>query len=142
MAKFYDTFVNFMFIGLTVFSIFAFIVFFQDENEVSDKLMDNEIMNNTYSSLETDLSNLRDDSQTQKTLFESETPTNGFGSILLFSILSVGKVFNGMIVGVFNTLIVLPVQFLGLNIVVVSVLSSILLLTIIIGLWAVYKLGG
>ena len=141
-AGFYKTFISFMFIGLVALSMFAFVINFQSENEVENKLMDNSIMNDTYYSLESDLSSLRSKSQSQKSLFESETPTGGFGTILLFSIVSVGKVFNGMIIGIFNTIIKLPVVFLGLDIAVVSVLGTILILTIIIGLWSVYKLGG
>lgn len=142
MASFTDLFNNFMLIGLVVLSMFAFGVFFQQENNVENPFIENTLMNNTYHSLYTDLNSLRDESQAQKTLFESENPTSGFGTILLFSIVSSGKVFNGMIVGVFNTIIKLPVVILGIDPVIVSVLSTLLILTIIIGLWVVYKLGG
>ena len=142
MAKFFDLFVNFMLVGLVVLSMFAFGVFFQEENGAEDPFMDNSLMNSTYSQLRTNLGGLSEQSQAQKTLFESENPTSGFGTILLFSIVSTGKVFNSMIIGVFNTLIKLPVVFLGLEPIIVSVISTILILTIIIGLWIVYKLGG
>ena len=142
MAKFSELFVSFMLIGLVIFSLFAFGVNFQEENNVENKFIEESLMNDTYSNLRTDLGSLRDKNQAQKTLFESENPTSGFGSILLFSIVSSGKVFNGMIVGLFNTLIKLPVAFLGLDPVIVSVLSTILILIIIIGLWVMYKLGG
>ena len=142
MAKFYELFINFMLVGLVVLSLFAFSSFFQDDNNAENKFMENTLMNDTYGDLRTDLGGLRDQSQAQKTLFESENPTSGFGTILLFSIVSTGKVFNGMVVGVFNTLIKLPVVFLGLDPVIVSVISTMLILTIIIGLWIIYKLGG
>jgi len=142
MAKFYDLFINMMLVGLVVLSIFAFGVFFQEENNVENQFIENSVMNTTYSQLKDDLGGLRDESQKQKTFFERENPTGGFGSILLFSIVSTGKVFNGMIIGVFNTLIKLPVVFLGLDPILVSVISTMLILTIIIGLWIVYKLGG
>lgn len=142
MAQFYKLFINFMFVGLVVFSMFAFGVFFQEENNAEKPFVENSLMNQTYNSLRTDLVGLRSKSQAQKTLFESENPTGGFGTILLFSIVSTGKVFNGMIIGTFNTLIKLPVVFLGLDPVIISVLSTMLIITIIIGLWIMYKLGG
>ena len=142
MAKFEGVFVNFMILGLLIFGTLALIISMQDNNSIDDKFADNTLINNTYSTLETDLTGFRTEAQSQKTLFESENPTSGFGTILLFSIVSVGKVFNGMIMGVFNTLIKLPVVFLGLDIIVVSIFSSILILIIILGLWAIYKLGG
>lgn len=142
MVKFIDLFTNFMLIGLVVFSLFAFTIFFQEENKVDDRFIENSLMSDTYISLNSSLAGLRTQSQAQKTLFESENPTSGFGTILLFSIVSTGKVFNGMIIGLFNTLIKLPVTVLGLDPIIVSVLSTMLILTVIIGLWIVYKLGG
>lgn len=142
MARFYDTFINFMLIGLMVVSLFGFIIFLQNENNATDRMINNALMNETFTDLSEKLGGLEDESQAQKTLFESEKPTEGVGSILLFSIVSSGKVFNSMIIGVFNILIKLPVTFLGLNSVVVSVISTIVIITIIIGLWIIYKLGG
>ena len=115
MAKFYELFINFMLIGLVVLSLFAFSVFFQRENNATEPFIENELMNNTYNTLYEDLDSLRDEGQAQKTLFESENPTSGFGTILLFSIVSSGKVFNGMVVGLFNSLIKLPVVILGID---------------------------
>lgn len=141
MAKFFDLFVSFMFIGLVVFSLLAFAIITQEENNTPQQITDNPLISNTYGNLSADLGNLRDKSQAQKTLFESENPTGGFGTILLFSIVSAGKVFNGMVVGVFNTIIKLPVVFLGLDPLVISVLSTLLIITIITSLWTLYKLG-
>jgi len=142
MASFYELFISFMLIALAIFSMFAFIISVQGENQVSEKFVDNSLINNTYSELESDLEGLRDKSQSQKTLFEEERPTAGFGTLLLYSIVSSGKVFNSMITGVFNLLIKLPTVFLGLDPVVTSVISTMLLITVIIGLWILYKLGG
>ena len=142
MVKFTTLFFNFMLIGLAIFSIFSFISNFQDNNGVTEKLMDNALMNESFGELQTDLRTLRDQSQAQKTLFESENPTSGFGTILLFSIVSSGKVFNGFIVSIFNSVIKLPQVVFSLDPVITSIISSILLLSIIIGLWIVYKLGG
>lgn len=142
MAKFYDFFINWMFVGLLIVSLLSFGVFYQEDNNAEDKFIEDSLMNETYTNLRTDLGELRDKSQAQKTLFESENPTSGFGTILLFSIVSTGKVFNSMIIGVFNTLIKLPTVVLGLDPIILSVIGTMLILTIIIGLWIVYKLGG
>lgn len=142
MAKFYELFVNFMLIGLVILSIFAFSMAFQRENKADEPFIENSLMNNTYNTLYEDLDSLRSEGQAQKTLFESENPTGGFGTILLFSIVSSGKVFNGMVVGIFNTIIKLPVVILGIDPVIVSVITVMLIITIIIGLWIIYKLGG
>lgn len=142
MVSFYDLFVSFMFIGLVTVGLFTFGIGFQNDNDVSDKFNQNTIINNSFSDLQSQLGGLRDQGQAQKSLFESENPTSGFGTILLFSIVSSGKVFNSMVVGVFNTLITLPAVILGVDPIIISVISTLLLITIIIGLWIVYKLGG
>ena len=142
MVKFIELFTNFTLVGLVVLSMFAFGVFFQEENNIDDQFIENQLMNETYSNLKSSLGDLSKESQDQKTLFESENPTGGFGTILLFSIVSTGKIFNGMIMGIFNTLIRLPVTFLGLDPIILSVLGALLILTIITGLWVLYKLGG
>ncbi len=142
MAKFYDLFKNFLFIGLMVFSILTFIIIVQSDNNAANPIIDDPLISTTYFNLSEDLGTLRNQSQAQKGLFESENPTIGFGSILLFSILSAGKVFNGMIIGIFTLLIKLPVVVLGLDPILLSVLGTLLIVTILFSLWAVYKLGG
>lgn len=142
MTNFYNMFINFMLIGLVVFGIFSFSIMFQENNGVSDPIIEDTVINETFGDLESDLESFRGTAQTQKELFETENPTGGFGTILLFSIVSTGKIFNSMIITLFNTIIKLPVVFFGLDIAVVSILSVILIISIIIGLWIVYKLGG
>lgn len=142
MKRFNDLFGTFTILGLIVLSLFSFSVMFQSDNNVSDPFIKNSLANNTYSELNNNLKSLRDDAQTQKGLFESENPTSGFGSILLFSIVSSGKVFSSMTIGLYNTLIKLPTTVLGLDVTVVSVISTLLIVAIITGLWMLYKLGG
>ena len=142
MVNFLDMFKNFMFIGLMVFCILAFIVTTQLDNSVSDPIINDPLINSTYSNLGTNLGEFRNQSQAQKNLFESENPTIGLGSILLFSILSAGKVFGGMIIGTFNVLVKLPLVVLGLDPILLSLFGTLLIVTIILSLWAVYKLGG
>lgn len=141
MVAFADLFNKFMLIGLIVFCLFAFAITFQSENQAEDPFIGNSLMNDTYENLQEDLTSYRSTTQTQKDLFESENPVAGFGSILLFSIISSGKVFNGMIVGVFNTIIKLPVVLFGLDPIILSILITMLGFAIIFGVWRVLKLG-
>ncbi len=142
MAQFYKLFINFILIGMIALGVLGFTVGLQEDNNLNDTITNNALINSTFTSLEADLSGFRDKSQSQKSVFESENPTEGFGSILLFSILSSGKVFNSMIVGIFNSIIALPAVVLGIDPAILSVVATLLLITIIFGLWSVYKLGG
>lgn len=142
MVKFSKLFMNFMLIGIVVLSLFSYIVLTQEENNIEDKFVEDSLMNKTFENLKTNLEGIGEESQAQKTLFESENPTSGFGTILLFSIVSAGKIFNGMIIGVYNVLISLPASVLGLDPIILSILGTMLIFTIILGLWIVFKLGG
>ncbi len=142
MAKFETTFVNYALGALILISLFAFIVTIQEDNNVSDGIIEVEIINTTFSQLKTDLGASRDLSQNQLELFQKEEPTIGFGSLILFSVVSSGKVFTGIIIGTFNLLIKLPMVIFGIDPVISSILSTILIIGFILGLWILYKLGG
>lgn len=142
MATFGKTFNNFALLGLIIFGILAFVITLQVDNNASDQLRSNKLINSTYSDLETNLGDMRNQTQNQREIFESESPTVTFGSLILFSVVSSGKVFTSMVVGVFNIIINLPVVLFGVDSVVISVLSAIFLVGIIIALWVLYKLGG
>lgn len=142
MANFQNLFTNMVFLGLIVFGFFAFTIILQEDNNADEKIVDNSLINSTYSNLRSDLEGFQESSQAQKLLFEREQPTLGFGTLLFYSVISAGKVFNGMIGLVFNSIIKLPVVILGLDPILVSVISTILILVVIIGLWVIYKVGG
>lgn len=141
-TQFDNIFTKIAMIGLVIFCLLSFIFFVQDDNNATDKLINNQLINQTYGNLSGNLDTMRDSSQSQLTLFQSENPTSGFGSILLFSIVSVGKTFINMVTGVFNITINLPVAVLGVDKAVVGVISAILVLSLIVGAWILYKLGG
>lgn len=141
MATFYDTFITFAMIGLMVFAIFSFIVLTQNNAGTSNPIIQHPLINKTYIQLEGNLTGFENSSQSQKTLFEQEDPKLGFGTLLFFSIVSSGKVFNAMIGSVATTLFRLP-AYIGIPKSVISVFVTILIITIILTLWILYKLGG
>jgi len=135
-------FVTFALIGLFVYAGISFIVTTQRENNVDLTILDNEIINRTYRNLEIDLSEAGTEVQGQRETFESEIPERGFGSLIIFGIVSVAQKFMGMIISIYNIFIVLPSAILGIPKIVTSVLSAILLVTLILLAWKVYRAGG
>lgn len=142
MVKFESTFKNFALVGLLILAIFSFGITLQNDNFASTKITSDSNINATFGSLANNLSSMQDKSQTQKNIFEAENPKAGFGSLILFSIMSSGKIFNGIVIGIYNTLIVLPATYLGIDGTVIAVITTILIVLIILGLWILYKLGG
>ncbi len=141
VASFRETFVIFALIGIFVFASISFIVTTQTDNEVTTTILDNDVINRTYVQLETNLSKFGLQTQTQKESFESEIPERGFGSLIIFSIIGVGQSFTGMIIGVYNVFIVLPASILGVSPVVIGVLTSIIIVSLVLLIWRVYRSG-
>ncbi len=140
-TSFRETFITFALIGLFIFASISFIVKTQQDNDVENTILEDEIINRTYSKLETNLSDFESTTQTQKESFEDEIPERGFGSLIIFSIISVGQKFTGLIAIVYNVMIILPASILGIPKVVISVLSSILIVSLVLLIWRVYRVG-
>ena len=139
MANFQETFLNFAIIGLAVFCIFAFVITSQSNNNVSNSVSSDPFFNSTYSNLRTNLNSYSNDSQTQKNNFERDNPTVTTGGLTFTSIVGAGKIFNTMIINVYNIIIVLPAVYFGVDPVVISVISGVLIVIIILTLWYLYK---
>lgn len=142
VTSFRETFITFALIGIFVFASISFIVTTQLDNDVENTILEDDIINKTYIKLETNLSDFESTTQTQKESFEEEIPERGFGSLIVFSIISVGQKFTGLIALVYNVIIVLPASIIGIPKVVISVLSSILIVSLVLLIWRVYRVGG
>ena len=141
VASFRNTFITFALIGIFAFASMSFIVTTQLDNNVNNTILENEVINKTFTDFETDLSDFSSKTQTQKESFESEIPERGFGSLIVFAIVGVGQRFTGMITGVYNIFIVLPASILGISPVVISVITAILVVSLILLIWRVYRSG-
>ena len=142
MSNFQKMFIGFTLAGLLAFAIMTFGVTLQQDNNANETLLENTLINSSYQSLQVNFNDMRNRSQTQRELFEEENPTVTFGSLILFSIVSSGKVFTNVMVQNFNILFKLPTALFGVNPVISSIMTTILLVSIIIALWVLYKLGG
>ncbi len=141
VASFREVFVTFALIGIFVLAGISFIVQTQLDNDVENTILENEVINKTYTNLETDLSDFGSETQTQKESFESEIPERGFGSLIIFAIIGVGQKFTGMITGIYNIFIVLPASILGISPVVIGVFTAMLIVSLILLAWRVYRAG-
>jgi len=140
-TSFRATWINFILIGILVFSLISFIVVFQEQNNVEGGILENELINSTFNDLAEELSTSGGDVQTQRESFEAEIPERGFGSLIIFTIVGVTQNFMSVIITIFNILIVLPAQIIGVSPIVISALGSILIVSLILLAWRVYRIG-
>ncbi len=142
MARFENIFGNFIMLGLVVLAIFSVIVIIQSDNDAIQPLIEDKLFNSTFGNLNDTISSVGETSAEKYTLFNEETPVLGFGSIVLFTIVNVGKTFGNLIFAVFILVIKLPLVVLGIEASIVAMLTSFLTISVIIALWVVYKFGG
>lgn len=142
MASFGNIFNNFLFLGLFVLGMFSIVILVQGDNNAAQPLGENALFNISYNQLRGNISEFESSSQTQYARFTDEDPKLGFGSIVLFGIVSAGKTFGTVTFQTFFIILQLPLIILGIDPSIVSVILIWLIISIIIGLWILYKLGG
>lgn len=136
---FRKTFINFSMLGLVIFGMFSFIIIFQYDNNSSERLSDNEIINDTYNNLYIELGEAQKVGNEQNTIFGETNPTQSYGEVEINSVVSPTKAFKSIILGVYNVLIKLPAQIFGVSEIVGGIISAILIILLIIGIWAIWK---
>lgn len=140
--SFQDTFYSFMLLGLLVLALLSSSFIIQEDNDAPQPLASNPLFNQTATSLNESISSAEASGQIQQGIFSEEKPREGFGSIVLFGVVSAGKTFTNVTYDILGLTFRIPMVVLGINSEIVSAFISILVITIIIGLWIVYKLGG
>jgi len=141
MATIRDTFIQFSLVGLLVLSTLFFVVQVQIDNDLNQSILDNDVINNTFQSLQTNLSSISGQTETQTDSFNSEIPERGFGTLLIFSIVATVQFFSSLMIAIFNLLVVLPASVLGVPQVVTSILSSIFLVILVLLAFKTYRAG-
>jgi hypothetical protein len=142
MSQFRELVANFSISAILIMSLFSFFIIFEEENNAPEPLKDNEIFNESFSSLITSIETSTEEAEEKYDVFNSEEPQAGFGSIVLFGIVSVGKTFSGIIFGFFVSIIKLPLIMLGIPASIYNLVLTLLIITTIVSVWLLYKLGG
>lgn len=124
-------------LGLFIYSIMSFIVITQIDNNVENPMTNNDIINDSYGDLAVKLSS--SEAETASDNFGQVPPTQQFGELEVTSIISPTKTAKTIIVGLWNIFIRLPQEVLGVSPIVATIINSILLIVLIIGIWAIWK---
>lgn len=122
-----------------VFSIMSFIIITQQDNSVNIPVTNNSIIGDTYSDLETSIQNTKDKAETSSNTFEDIAPTQQYGELEVTSIISPTRTAKTILYGFWNILIKLPMSILGVDESIMNLLTSILIIFVVIGIWAIWK---
>lgn len=142
MAGFKELFGKFIMVALILLPLMSLIVVLQDDNDSTQKLGENNVFNETFGNLVDVIGNATQEADEKYDVFNQETPKPGFGSVVLFGIVSVGKTFSNVIFGFFLALIKLPLIVLGIPADIYNLLITWLTVFVVVVVWLLYKLGG
>lgn len=133
--------INMAMLGILVFGLMAFILTVQVDNSVdsSSRITNNSLINSSYSDLESTLEQSQDDSQLSLNASEQIPSTDSIGDLDVSSTISATRTAKTIVIGLWNIYVKLPMVILGVDPVVASIISSILIILIIIGIWAIWK---
>lgn len=132
--------VNMVMLGVLVFSIMSFIIIIQSDSNMDQENMitNNSLINDSFGELGTSLNN-QDSAENSLNSLEDVPPTEYVGDLDVGSTVSATRTARTIITGLWNIYIKLPQVILGVSPIVASAISSILLIFIAIGVWAIWK---
>lgn len=136
---FKDIFVRLMFVGIIFLSIMSWIIITQQDNDSTNLITNNTLINKTFGDLSSNLAESQGQADIASSNFGNITPTDALGIVSVTSVVSPTRIFKSLILGTYNILIALPAQFLGVPVVVIAMINAILTLFLILGIWAIWK---
>ena len=132
--------INMIVLGVLILSLMSFVIIVQVDNSVnaSNRITNNTLINDSYGNLIVDLDK-QVESQNSSNALEDVPPQDSVGDLDVASIVPTTRTASSTVVGIWNTIIKLPMVILGVSPIVASAISSILLILLVIGAWAIWK---
>jgi hypothetical protein len=143
MAELHNFLVNFVVFAMLLVSILAFGITLQINNETSENLNEDPLLNSTYQLLKGNLSRGSAVMEGQREAFETEDPQASTitGEITLFTIVSSGRKISGILLGLSNIFLTVPAAYLGVDESIIAGIAILILASIIIFAYILAKVG-
>ena len=127
-------------LGVLVYAIMSFIIIIQIDSNLNpvNQITNNSLINESYGELAVSL-NKQQVSENALNSLEDVPPTEYVGDLDVGSTVSATRVARATVIGLWNIFIKLPMVILGVSPVVFTAITSILLIFIAIGIWAIWK---
>jgi len=126
-------------------ALISFAVQIQIENNSPTGILQDSLINSTYSSLKSTINNVSAVADTQQQSFESENPVISFGSLVFQTITSVLRVLRSAVIIIPNLFInLISVYIFGGNetmAIITLTITTILTILTILAIWRVIRLG-
>lgn len=141
--EFKDMIISLALVALVTIALIMFAVGIQVDNGVSNSnsILNNPVVSNAYTSLNKSIGEAGGFSDTQMEAFNEDVPTLGFGSLMMSSIVGVGKNIFKFMGAIAKTMISFVNLAIGDNPVVVSAFWFIVVVSFLLGIWRVIRQG-
>lgn len=125
--------------GLLIYGLLSFVIIAQGNNDVSSPITDNPLIEQTFGDLNTSLSDSQQDAEIAYGNFSKTPPTQEFGELKVSAITSITSTGKILTTGLWTILVKLPLIILGVDPIVKKTIEALLLITIAIALWLLWK---
>ena len=139
--EFKDLIITALLVGLFIFAVISFGVQLSKNNNANMSILNNPSINKSFVSITSELEEAEDTAESGRVGLWSGIPILEEVGIVLDSIVSVGQVFSGMVIGVFGITFELITTTLGIPPIVLGVITAIILISIVLLAWSVFKAG-
>jgi len=144
MTEFRGLIIAVLLAGLFTFALINFGVFLSISHG-SGTILENEVINRTFTNLQANLSEVQSTTEGQKESFFRTIPVIGEISVILETIVEVGKGMTEVVRGMFSLFAELVAVTLGIGEesakVVIGIFTAIMIFSLIILAWSVYRSG-
>lgn len=131
---------NFVLLGILTFAIMSFVIIIQSDSDMDqvNMITNNSLINDSYGDLATSLDN-QESAENSLNSLEDNPVTPGVGDLNPASMVSATRTAKTIVVGLWNIYIKLPMVILGVSPIIASAITTILLVILAIGIWAIWK---
>ena len=130
-----------MLIGLFMFAMIGFGRQLAIDNNLNNSIMNNPNIEKAYSNLELNFSSAKNDSEIQQTSFFSKVPILGELGLIIEALSGFSRTFFNVVVNFASLPIVLIQETLGVSSVVLGGISAIIMMSLLLLVWQLYRSG-
>jgi len=139
--EFKGTIISVVLLMLFIYAMISFSTQISTENNSTDMLMSESVISTSYSSISSNMTKLKSDSESQRGSFIESIPIVGDIVAGVGAIAGFGKTFVSAIISFFGLTFGLFQTALGLSPIVMTVFSIIVISGVILLLWSVWRVG-
>ena len=141
VRSFRSVFISLILVSLFFFAMSSFVIGYAQINNANQTILDDPAFNSSFGNIQLELEGIQGGGQNTRENFEQEVPQIDNNFVLLTSIISSIKIVTSSTVALYNVITQTVSQQLGVNAIVLTVLSGIFLLILILLGWRVIKSG-